>query len=90
MHRTFVEPRRFLFVFFAVSALLTLSVFIVPFLSPYGSFTDLDGTPGIIDHWDIWSTKDPFTMVVYLIGDVVCHQQMSRSIILTNVAMMTM
>lgn len=84
MHRTSVEPRRFLFLFFAVSVFLTVSVFVVPFLSPYGSFVDLDGTPGIIDHWDIWHSEDPFTMVLYLIGDVVCHQQMSRTIILNG------
>ena len=64
MYRTSVEPRRFLFLFFAVSALLTVSVFLVPFLSPYGSFVDLDGRPGVIDHWDIWSSEDPFTMVL--------------------------
>lgn len=84
MHRTSVEPRRFLFVFFAVSAFLTVSLFLVPFLSPYGSFADLDGTPGVIDHWDLWSSEDPFTMVLYLTGDVVCHQQMSRTIILNG------
>ena len=84
MYRTSVEPRRFLFLFFAVSALLTVSVFLVPFLSPYGSFVDLDGRPGVIDHWDIWSSEDPFTMVLYLLGDIFCHQQMSRSVILNG------
>ena len=84
MYRTSVEPRRFLFVFFAVSALLTVSVFLVPFLSPYGSLVYLDGTPGVIDHWDIWSSEDPFTMVLYLLGDIFCHQQMSRSVILNG------
>ena len=84
MHRTSVEPRRFLSVFFAVSVLLTLSVFLVPFLSPYGSFVDLDGTPGVIDHWDIWSSEDPFTMIFYILGDIFCHQQMSRTVILNG------
>ena len=84
MHRSSVEPRRFLFVFFAVSALLTLSLFLVPFLSPYGTFADLDGRPGVIDHWDIWSKEDPFTMVLYLLGDIFCHQQMSRTIVLNG------
>ena len=84
MHGSLVEPRRFLSMFFAVSAFLTVSVFLVPFLSPNGSFVDLDGTPGIIDHWDIWSSQDPFTMVLYLIGDVVCHQEMDRTIILNG------
>ena len=84
MYRTPVEPRRFLFVFFAVSAFLTFSVFLVPFLSPYGAFTHLDGTPGVIDHWDLWSEKDPFTMVFYLLGDVFCHQQESRTVLLNG------
>ena len=84
MHRKVVEPRRFLFVFFAVSAFLTVSVFLVPLLSPYGSFTDLDGTPGIIDHWDIWSSEDPFTMAIYLAGDIVCHQEMARTFVMNG------
>ena len=84
MHRIFGEPRRFLFVFFAVSVVLTIASFIVPFISPYGSFTDLDGTPGVIDHWDIWSSRDPFTMVMYLLGDIFCHQEMDRTVILNG------
>ena len=70
--------------FFAVSAVLTVSIFIVPFLSPYGSFVGLDGTPGIVDHWDIWCDKDPFTMVLYLFGDIFCHQEMDRTVILNG------
>ena len=79
-----MEPRRFLLIFFAVSAILAIASFIVPFLSPYGSFVNLDGTPGVIDHWDIWSSKDPFTMVMYLLGDIFCHQEMARTIILNG------
>ena len=79
-----MEPRRFLLIFFAVSAILAIASFIVPFLSPYGSFVNLDGTPGVIDHWDIWSSKDPFTMVMYLLGDIFCHQEMDRTVILNG------
>lgn len=71
-------------IFFAVSAILAIASFIVPFLSPYGSFVNLDGTPGVIDHWDIWSSKDPFTMVMYLLGDIFCHQEMDRTVILNG------
>ncbi len=84
MHRRDVEPKRFLLLFFAVSAFLTVSLFLVPYLSPYGSFTHLDGTPIVIDHWDIWSSKDPYTAAIYLFGDIFCHQEMDRGLILNG------
>ena len=71
-------------IFFAVSAILSALMFIVPFISPYGSFVDLDGTPGIMDHGDLWSKQDPLTMFLYGLGDMICHQQMSRSVILNG------
>ena len=77
-------PRALLYVLFAISAVVTFVFFSVPFLSSYGSFTYLDGTPGILDHWDIWSGCDPLTMITYTIGDMVCHQQMSRTFILNG------
>ena len=84
MHRRNVSPRNCLLVLFALAALLLLSAFAVPMLNPYGSFVDLDGSPGFIDHWDIWSGKDHFTATVYLFGDLLCHQQMDRSIVLNG------
>ena len=77
-------PRTMMSIALALSAAVTALFFLVPFLSPNGSFVNLDGTPGIIDHWDIWSEKDPLTSVAYTIGDLVCHQQMSRTIILNG------
>ena len=71
-------------IFFAVSAILSALMFIVPFISPNGSFVDLDGTPGIMDHGDLWSQQDPLTMMLYGLGDMICHQQMSRSVILNG------
>ncbi len=77
-------PRALLFVLFAISVVGTFVFFAVPFLSPYGSFTHLDGTPGILDHWDAWSECDPLTMITYTIGDMICHQQMARTFILNG------
>ncbi len=79
-----MTPRNYLFTFFAVSAAILLTALIVPMVSPYGSFVHLDGSPGFIDHWDIWSSKDPITAVIYLLGDIFCHQQMDRSIVLNG------
>ena len=70
--------------FFAISAIMVMLMFIVPFISPYASFIDLDGQPGVMDHWDIWSEKDPVTMILYSFGDIFCHQQMGRTIILNG------
>ena len=73
-----------MFLLSAVSAVFSASMFIIPFLSPNGSFVELDGTPGIMDHWDIWSGKDIITMLLYSFGDLACHQQMSRTVILNG------
>ena len=71
-------------IFFAISAILSALMFIVPFISPCGSFVDLDGTPGIMDHGDLWSNQDILTMMLYGLGDMVCHQEMSRTVILNG------
>ena len=79
-----VNPRSYMLTFFVLSAILSVLMFIVPFISPNGTFVDLDGTPGTMDHGDLWSEQDPLTMVLYGFGDMVCHQQMSRTVILNG------
>ncbi len=54
-------------------------LFITPLINPFGSFTELDGSVGIIDHLDLWKEKDPITCITYFIGDFFCPQQSSRS-----------
>jgi len=68
----------------AVSAVLLLILTITPFLEPYGSFTHLDGTPGIMDHWNLWTSSNPISGTVYALGDILCHQMQSRSFILNG------
>ena len=68
----------------AVSAAFSALMFITPYLSPAGSFIELDGTPGVMDHWDLWSGKDLITVLMYSFGDIFCHQQMSRTVILNG------
>ena len=59
-------------------ALLVLFV-ISPSLNPEGSFLGLDGSPGIIDHG--WNGV---TGIGYLLGDILCHQEESRCLILNG------
>lgn len=54
-------------------------LFVTPLINPFGSFTELDGSVGIIDHLDLWKEKDPITCITYFIGDFFCPQQLSRS-----------
>ena len=79
-----MKPRAYLVLFFVISAIITAFMFIVPFLSPYGSFVHLDGRPGFIDHADLWSNEDSLSAVLYTFGDLFCHQQMSRTLILNG------
>ena len=64
----------------ALSVLLFLNV-IAPLMAPYGTFTGLDGLPASIDHG--WQGHGPASMM-YLLGDVFCHQEMDRSFILNG------
>ena len=77
-------PRSYTVMFLIISSMLAVCFFTVPYLSPYGSFVGLDGTPGVMDHWDIWSGRDPFTRIIYSIGDIACHQQEARTFILNG------
>ena len=62
-------------------ALLLVLMLIAPFMAPFGTFTGLDGSPAYVDH--DWSGHG-LTGIAYLIGDIACHQEMSRSIVLNG------
>jgi len=68
----------------AVSAALLFILMVTPFLEPYGYFTHLDGTAGIMDHWNLWTSSNPIPGITYAIGDILCHQMQSRSFILNG------
>ncbi len=68
----------------ALAAAFLLACVILPFLNQAGTLIGLDGNIGTIDHWDIWSVKDPFTMAFYAFGDLLCHQEQSRTFILNG------
>ena len=79
-----MDPRSYTVTFLIISSVLAVCFFIAPYLSPYGSFLGLDGNPGVMDHWDIWSGKDPFSCIIYSTGDIVCHQEEARTFILNG------
>lgn len=61
----------------ASSAAILLS----PFLAPCGSFVFEGGTPGMLDGW--WRGHGA-AGIPYAIGDVLCHQEFSRSFVLNG------
>ena len=70
--------KRYYLAFSAAGAFFMVLFISAPFLSPYGTYAGLDGSPAYIDHnWKI--TEFP-----YLIGDIFCHQEYDRSIILNG------
>ena len=70
----------FIFIFF-----LILIIFIItPFTEKYGTFVDLDGYVGLIDHSELWRSVNLLAGGTYRFGDLVCHQQFSRSLILNG------
>lgn len=79
-----MTPRSIKLALFAFFSLLCIFIFAAPFAAPYGSFTGLDGTPGIIDHGDLWSRQNIFAGLMYGFGDLICHQEQARSLILNG------
>lgn len=62
------------------AAALTVLMFAAPFSAPYGAYAGLGGSIGITDRrWSIF-----FPDVLYAFGDMVCHQQEGRSLILNG------
>lgn len=57
-------------------------IFIAPFTEPYGTFMGLDGSVAVFDHND-WN-GNLISNFAYTVGDFMCHQTESRSIILNG------
>ena len=51
---------------------------------PQNTIINLHGNVINIDFMEKWSSIDPFSEIVYLIGDVLCHQDFDRSFIISG------
>ncbi len=76
-----MDRRGFVFLAAAVAAIAAALIFTAPFMAPYGTFTDLGGAAGSIDHH--WGGNG-FPDAVYALGDLLCHQDGSRSFVLNG------
>jgi len=65
----------------AISAFLVLVVFIAPYAAPYGTFRFDGGNAGFIEGW--WSGNGA-AGIPYALGDLLCHQQFDRSLVLNG------
>lgn len=62
----------------AVLFSLLALIFVLPFIYAPGTFIDLGGTSGILDHdWTIGQ-------FIYALGDILCHQETDRSFIING------
>ncbi|MFQ6061302.1 MAG: DUF2085 domain-containing protein [Thermoplasmata archaeon] len=86
--RTIMKHRilesRVLLVLFAFSFFATLSIFLVPFLIPPGTVTNLNGSANSIDYNELWEALPFFPRIVYYAGDAECHQISNRTIYLNG------
>ncbi len=70
-----------------IDVLLTvalLSVLLSPLTLPEGSVSKLDGSIGLVDNWEELQDMPWPQRMVYLIGDINCHQQAERSYVLNG------
>jgi len=75
------SPGRAILLFLTAFLLLMI---ILPLLHPYGSFTGLDGSAGVIDNGEKLSFADPLSKCIYFLGDLFCHQETVRSFIING------
>lgn len=73
---------RIICLYIAILASLVLILITPAVVYPAGYFSGLDGTVGIIDHQDFWDSLDPISKYIYQTGDLLCHQQYERSLII--------
>lgn len=64
--------------FASVLAVLLAAIVLTPLLFPYGHFTGLGGSAGVMDH--SWRISE----AVYALGDMFCHQNTDRSFIVNG------
>jgi len=62
----------------------TVSLLVVPFAVPGGRLVELSGSSWAIDNYDQFSVLPAYPQVIYLIGDLTCHQIAERSYHLNN------
>lgn len=65
----------------AAFAVILVLIVAAPYMAPHGTFTHLDGDAGYIDNG--WLGHRP-AGIMYLLGDLFCHQDMDRSYILNG------
>ena len=72
------KSAKILLAFFGISLGL---IAVTPLLYPSGTFSGLDGRPGLMDHdWGGYGAGG----IVYAIGDLLCHQEAARSFFLNG------
>ena len=67
-----------------ITSMMLLLFVVTPFMMREGNVIGLSGTPLIMDFGHIWSDMDPLPMLTYGLGDILCHQQSDRSLILNG------
>ncbi|MHC1680490.1 MAG: DUF2085 domain-containing protein [Methanomassiliicoccales archaeon] len=72
--------KRYMLIFEAILLAVLLAMVIAPLTLPYDSIGGLDGSIGSLDHGEDLDDVAWPQRVVYLLGDINCHQQADRSL----------
>lgn len=76
-----MTPRTAMLSAFIILGILLALAVSTPFMAPFGTFVHLDGLPAYMDHgWQGHGAAG----AAYMLGDIVCHQEMDRSFILNG------
>jgi len=76
---TVPAPKRYMLLIVAFLAIATLAMVASPLTIPEGTVQDLDGNVGKVDNWEVLQNVPWPQRLIYIIGDINCHQQSERS-----------
>ncbi|TFG55992.1 MAG: DUF2085 domain-containing protein [Methanomassiliicoccus sp.] len=79
-----MSAERLMTLLLVVMAISLTSIVVSPLTLPESSVPDLSGSIGVVDNWKELQNVPMPQRIVYLIGDVNCHQQLSRSYVLND------
>ena len=67
-----------------VATLFFIPALVLPLVNTSGLLTGLDGSINVMDHPDLWAQLDVVSAFFYGFGDMICHQEQSRTFMLNG------
>jgi len=77
------EKRSNLFILIVLTFWI-LSLFLAPLALQRNTIQDLNGSSTFVNHQTLWDELPSYPGIIYLVGDVLCHQKSHRSFLIND------